>query len=135
MRSPLLLCVDHSSQFLEVRKTRLEKLGLSVVTATSVPGALAILEKMPIDAVVMDYGGEGIDSQAVAFHIRRRFPRQPIILLSAYSEIPQRILSLVDDCIMKTESPERIAQVVQKLAGSDTQLKSTEKVKSYRATA
>jgi CheY-like chemotaxis protein len=97
MRSPILLCVDDSPQLLQVRKAYFEHLGFSVVTATSVPTALAVLEKMAIDAVRMDYKPEGRDSEAVAFHIKHRFPQQPIILLSAFSEMPQRILWLVDE--------------------------------------
>jgi len=44
-----------------------------------------------------------MDSEAVAFHIRHWFPQQPIILLSAYSDIPERILWWVDDYLMRSE--------------------------------
>ncbi len=134
MCSPVLLCVDYSQQLLQVRKTNLEKMGFTVVTATSVTAALVLLEEMPIDAVVIEYSWEGMDSGAVAFHLKRRHPRLPIILLSAYSDVPQRILSLVDDCIMKNESP-RIAQVVEKLAVSDRRPAGAQQLKSYHATA
>jgi len=38
--------------------------------------------------------------------IKQRFPNLPIILLSAYSEIPERILWLLDESVMKGELPE-----------------------------
>ena len=118
MRSLVLLCVDDSPQLLQVRKAYFEHLGFSVVTATSVATALAVLEKMAIDAVLMDYKPEGMDSEAVAFHIKHRFPQQPVILLSASSEMPQRILWLVDEYVMRGEPPERIVQVIDKLTRS-----------------
>jgi CheY-like chemotaxis protein len=128
MRSPILLCVDDSPQLLQVRKAYFEHLG-SVATATSVPTALAVLEKMAIDAVLMDYKPEGMDSEAVAFHIKHRFPQQPIILLSAFSEMPQRILWLVDEYVMKGEPLERIVQVIDKLTRGRARMASAEKVK------
>jgi len=115
MRSRVLLCVDDSPQLLQVRKVYFEHLGFSVVTATTVPTALVLLEKMAIDAVLMDYKPEGMDSEAVALHIKHRFPQQPIVLLSAFSEMPQRILWLVDEYVMRGEPPERIVQVIDKL--------------------
>jgi hypothetical protein len=38
-----------------------------------------------------------MDAEAVACHIKQQFPNVSIILLSAYSEIPERILWLVDE--------------------------------------
>jgi hypothetical protein len=48
-----------------------------------------------------------MDMEAIAWHTKRRFPNLPIILLSAYSEMPERILWLVDEYVMKSELPER----------------------------
>ena len=46
-----------------------------------------------------------MDAEAVACHIKHRFPNLPIILLSAYREMPERILWLVDEYVMKSELP------------------------------
>ena len=135
MRSLVLLCVDDSPKLLQVRKASFEHLGFSVVTATSVATALAVLEKMAIDAVLMDYKPEGMDSEAVAFHIKHRFPQQPIILLSAFSEMPQRILWLVDEYVMRGEPPERIVQVIDALTRSRARMASAEDVKHHRTAA
>ncbi len=113
MRCPVLLCVDDSLQLLQVRRGNLERLGYFVMTATSVRSAIAALEKMAVDAVVIDYKQEGMDAEAVAFQIKQRFPQQPIILLSAYLEMPERILWLVDEYLMRSEGPERLAQVIE----------------------
>jgi CheY-like chemotaxis protein len=115
MASPVLLCIDDRPQALQVRKTNLEPLGYSVITATSVPTAIAMLEEMAIAAVVLEYKSEGMDAEAVAFHIKQRFPKQPIILLSAYSDMPERILWLVDEYVMRSEPLERLAEVIERV--------------------
>jgi hypothetical protein len=46
-----------------------------------------------------------MDVEAVACHIKKRFPELPIILLSAYCEMPARIPWLADDYIVKGETP------------------------------
>jgi len=65
-------------------------------------------------AVLLEYKQEGMDTEAVASHIKQRFPNLPIILLSAYSEMPERILWLVDDYVMKSELPERLVPIIER---------------------
>jgi two-component SAPR family response regulator len=55
-----------------------------------------------------------MDAEAIASHIKQRFPDLPIILLSAYSEMPERILWLVDDYVMKSELPERLVPTIER---------------------
>jgi DNA-binding NtrC family response regulator len=136
MRSPVLLVVDDRPQLLQVRKSNLEPFGFSVVTATTVSAAIAVLGNMAIDAVLMEYKSEGMDSEAVAFHIRHRFPRQLIILLSAYSDIPERVLWLVDEYVMRSEPIERLAQIIERVTRArEKQESRSDNVKHYRATA
>lgn len=113
MSSPLLLCIDDRPEWLQVRKTHLEPLGYSVATATSVPTAMAVMENMAVAAVLVEYKSEGLDAEAVAFHIKNRLPKQPIILLSAYSDMPERILWLVDKYVLRSEPLERLAQAIE----------------------
>ena len=54
---------------------------------------MKILEESSVAAVLLEYKHEGMDSEAIACHIKQRFPNLPIILLSAYSEMPERILA------------------------------------------
>jgi CheY-like chemotaxis protein len=65
-------------------------------------------------SVLLEYKQEGMDAEAVACHIKQRFPTLPIILLSAYSEMPQRILWLVDEYVMKSELPERLVPIIER---------------------
>jgi CheY-like chemotaxis protein len=88
---------------LRLRKTPLGKQGYIVITANSAAAAIPKLEICWIDAVLLEYKSEGMDAEAVAFQIKKRFPNQPVILLSAYSCTPERVLWLVDEFVMKSE--------------------------------
>ena len=92
MPSPTLLCVDDRPQALELRKASLESHGYCVKVASNGYAALKMLEEASVMAVLLEYKQEGMDAEAVACHIKQRFPNLPIILLSAYCEMPERIL-------------------------------------------
>ncbi len=113
MTRAVLLFVDDRPELLQLRKTALERLGCSVQVATSVSAAIAVLESTPVAAVLIEYKAEGMDTEAVASHIKRRFPTKPVVLLSAYSDLPERVLWLVDDYVMRSDPLERVVQVVK----------------------
>ncbi len=113
----ILLCVDDRPELLQLRKTALEGLGCSVEIATSALAAIAVLESTPVGAVLIEYKSEGMDTEAVASHIKRRFPTKPVVLLSAYSDLPERVLWLVDEYVMRSEPLERVVQVVKEVIG------------------
>ncbi len=113
MSPPVLLCVDDRTELLWVRKTTLERLGCAVITATTTAAAIALLERTAVAAVLLEYRCEGMDAETVACQIKRRFPAQPIILLSAYSDIPERMLWLVDEYAMRSDPAERVVQLLE----------------------
>jgi CheY-like chemotaxis protein len=112
--SPTLLCIDDLPQALELRKATLESHGYCVKIASSGYTAMKMLEETSVAAVLLEYKQEGMDAEAVACHIKQRFPNLPIILLSAYSEMPERILWLVDEYVMKSELPERLVPIIER---------------------
>ena len=114
----VLLCIDDQLPLLQLRKAVLEKRGFSVLTATSARTALAMLANAGVAAVLLEYKSEGMDAEAVALHIKQRFPHEPIVLLSAYSELPERILWLVDEYVMRSEPVEGLVQVIERVIGT-----------------
>jgi len=113
MLPPIILCIDDRPQMLNLRKKSLELLGYHVETATNAASAMKAAATLAV-AVVMrgDYKLE--DAQAVAYQLKQRFPSLPIVLLSAYSEMPETLLWLVDEYVMKSEPVERISGVINK---------------------
>ena len=114
MDAPTLLCIDDRPQLLELRKAALESQGYCVKIASSGGTALKMLEDTSVAAVLLEYKTEGIDAEAVACHIKQRFPSIPIILLSAYACTPERVLWLVDEYVMKSELSERLMPTIQR---------------------
>jgi len=137
MSSPVLLCVDDRRELLPLRKASLEQLGYSVVTATSASIAISVLENMVVAAVLVEYKLEGLDAEAVAHHIKQRFPNQPIVLLSGYSEMRESILWLVDEYVMRSESIEGLARVIERVIGNSRKLTlyPTELARAHRRSA
>jgi CheY-like chemotaxis protein len=99
---------------LRLRETLLGKYGYVVVTTNTAAGAIAKLENCVIDAVLLEYKSEGMDAEAIAFQIKQRFPNQPTVLLSAYSEMPERVLWLVDEYVMKSEPIAGLVQAIER---------------------
>jgi len=115
MPSTILLCIDDHPQLLELRKATLETFGYSVEVATDASKAMKVLEDVPVAAVLIEYKTEGIDAEAVALHIKQRFPHKPVILSSAYPDLPERVLWLVDGYVMRSEPPEGLRQVIERV--------------------
>jgi CheY-like chemotaxis protein len=115
MDSPTVLCIDDRPQLLELRKSALESHGFCIETVSSGYAAMKMLEETWVDAVLLDYKREGMDTEALAYHINQRFPILPIILLSAYVEMPETILWLVDEYVMKSELPEGLLRAIERV--------------------
>jgi two-component system response regulator GlrR len=86
---PTGLCIDDLPQALELGKATLEPHGCRVKVASSGQAAMKMLEEVSVAAVLPEYKLEGMDAEAVDFHIKQRFPDLPIILLPAHSEMPR----------------------------------------------
>ncbi len=86
MSSWTLLCIDDQAHLLQHRKAMLESDGFDVRIESSACAAMKILKETTVHAVLVEYKQEGIDAEAIAYHIKQRFPHLPIVLLSAYSE-------------------------------------------------
>jgi CheY-like chemotaxis protein len=114
MDSPTVLCINDLPQVLELRKATLESHQYHVEIASSGYAAMKILEETPVAAVLLEYKMEGMDAEAVAYQIKQRFPKLPLILLSAYADMPERILWLVDEYVLKSELPEGLVRVIER---------------------
>lgn len=123
MSQPILLCVDDRPALLQVRKNTLEQRGYSVVTATDAAMAVTMLESHAVAALVLEYKSEGMDAEALAWLIKRRFPQTPIVLLSAYSDVPERVLWLVDEYVMRSEGLDGLVEVIGRFTGRPTEKK------------
>src|SRR5262249_46859524 len=95
-----VLCVDDEQTGLS---TILESAGYRVLVAKSGSQGLKLFRSHPVDAVVLDYWMNDMTGLEVARAIRAENHTVPIIMHSAYIELLDESLGLVDDWIRKGE--------------------------------
>lgn len=114
-----ILCIDDEPLGLSMRKLMLEAQGYRVVTAGSGLHGLAIFQRLVVDLVVLDYSMPGgMDGQAVAREIKRLRPFVPVIVLTAYPDLPRELLTLVNRSLIKGEDPGVLLTMVEELIHS-----------------
>lgn len=101
----IVLCVDDEAVGLAVRKQVLEAAGYRVFTAGNGPDALEIFSAETLDLVILDYKMPGMNGDVVAEEMKRLKPSVPILMLSAYVDLPSETLALVDMYLTKGEGP------------------------------
>ena len=115
MSAPLLLCVDDEINGLQLRKIILETSGYRVLIAASGAEALKLFEENAVELVVLDFLMPEMKGDEVADRMRQLKPRVPIIMLSAYYDLPARVDLLVDARIVKGESTQNLLETVARL--------------------
>lgn len=100
----VILCVDDEAVGLSVRKALLESQGYSVLTAENGAYALALFSAEPIDLVILDYKMPEMNGDIVAQRMKRLKPFVPILMLSAYVDLPRETLQIVDKGMTKGEA-------------------------------
>lgn len=103
--APTVLCVDDEGVGLEVRRILLEREGFQVLTAADGPEGIELFNSCEVSAVVLDYSMPGMDGGQVAAVMRQSKPSVPILLLSAYVDLPPNVLENVDLYITKGGGP------------------------------
>lgn len=102
---PTILCIDDEELGLRIRRAVLERAGYRVLTAIDGPAGLTLFRKEAVDGVVLDYYMPEMDGGLVAQTMRRERPDIPIMLLSAYINLPADVVQLVDMTLLKGEGP------------------------------
>lgn len=114
----LILCIDDEALGLQIRKVVLERAGYRVLTALDGKSGLSLFSKHPVDAVILDYYMPGMNGGEVASEMRRTRAEVPILLLSAYVDLPAEVIQSVDFTLMKGDRPETLMEKVQEMLAS-----------------
>lgn len=113
--NPLILCIDDEALGLQIRKAVLEHAGYRVLTALDGSSGLSTFWDQPVDVVVLDYFMPGMDGGQVAAEMRKQRPETPILLLSAYINLPPEVVQLVDHTVLKGDGPDRLLGKIREL--------------------
>lgn len=111
----LILCIDDEAVGLQVRSAVLERAGYRVLTAEDGASGLALFEQHPVEAVVLDYFMPGMNGAEVAIKMRKRRDDVPILLLSAYIDLPAEVTRVVDFTLMKGDGPAALMEKVREM--------------------
>jgi CheY-like chemotaxis protein len=103
---PLILCIDDEELGLRIRRIVLEHAGYRVLTALDGPTGLNLFAREAVDAVILDYFMPVMNGGEVAAELRRQRPEVPILLLSAYINLPAEVVGMVDCTILKGDGPQ-----------------------------
>ncbi len=114
-RGRLILCVDDESSGLLMRRLLLESQGYRVLTAENGAEGIAILSAEAVDLVLLDYLMPGADGGAVADAMKKIKPSVPILMLSAYVDLPLESVTHVDRYVIKGQSPPALLSAVAEL--------------------
>ncbi len=112
---PLILCIDDEALGLQIRKAVLEREGYRVLTALDGSSGLTLFAGEPVEGVILDYFMPGMDGGQVAVAMRRQRPEVPILLLSAYVNLPQEVTTSVDFTVLKGEGPTELLSKVRRM--------------------
>ncbi len=114
-----VLCVDDEVTGLSVRKMILESQGYRVFIAENGPTALEVFSSESIDLVVLDYAMPQMNGGVVAEKMKALRPAVPILMLSAYVDLPHETLALVDCSVTKGEPPPVLLSAIARLLAGE----------------
>ena len=109
-----ILCVDDEENQLVLRKLVLERAGYRVLTASSAAKAMELFRSGSIDLLIVDYYMPGMSGLALARELQQQ-KRLPVVILSAYAELPGESIGTADVWITKGAASEELLTTLAEL--------------------
>ncbi len=109
-----ILCVDDEENQLALRKLMLERAGYRVLTAESPAKAIEVFRPDAVDLVIVDYYLPGMNGLSLARELLRQ-KKLPIVVLSAYAELPCESIGAADVWITKGNASEELLTKLEEL--------------------
>jgi len=108
-----ILCVDDEPNVLALRKVLLGAAGYEVLVAEDGTRGLESFRTHAVDAAVLDYKMPGMMGDELGREMRRMRPSVPLLLVTAYLDLPPQAVVMFDAVITKGESPLRLLQEIE----------------------
>jgi DNA-binding response OmpR family regulator len=110
-----VLLVDDEVELLQALSERLKLRGFDVAVARSGEKALALIEAVDIDLIVLDLKMPGIDGMTVLRTTRRSHPRVEVIMLTGHGAEKEREEALRLGAFEYLQKPVDIGELVEAL--------------------
>jgi DNA-binding response OmpR family regulator len=121
---PLILVVDDDPAVLDVTCTHLQAAGFTTIAAGSAGDALELLEHGVPDLLVIDVRLPDIPGPELALRVHLRYPRVPVLFISAWPESQAAISALDPRLWLFVQKPfggESLAQAARALLGQPSE--------------
>ena len=105
-----LLCIDDEPSILKLHKMLFEALRYEVLTAAGGAEGLKLLRDHKFHLVILDYKMPDMTGAEVAQSIHHQHPALPILMVSAYTDLPGTVLTEVNAYLVKGEPTEALIQ-------------------------
>jgi DNA-binding NtrC family response regulator len=92
--TPRVLIVDDEPRMAEVAAMALRRAGYECVTCNRAAEALRVLENGDVDVVVTDWKMPEMDGFGLLREVRGRRPKLPVILMTAYGDVPSAVAAM-----------------------------------------
>jgi CheY-like chemotaxis protein len=112
---PTILCIDDDERALYIRSKILERLNYRVLTATSAAAGLRLFAHEGADVIVLDYYMPDMNGSEVAWELKSRGSKVPILMLSSAVFCPDDAADLVDAFCAKIDGPVTFIDVLKRL--------------------
>ena len=115
MATVQLLLVDDEERFLATTKTLLQKRGIDVLTATSGAEAIEIMDRNPVDVVVLDVKMPGLDGVEVLRRLKQDHPLVEVIMLTGHASVETAFEGMKLGALDYVTKPCDVADLLQKI--------------------
>ena len=111
-----LLCVDDHPEVLSIMGEFLRVFGYSVLTAPSGQRGLQLLQRNPVDAIILDYEMPKMDGAELALRIKSGWPELPVLMFTGYpADVPEEVRRSVNAFVVKGEPADKLLETLRKL--------------------
>jgi signal transduction histidine kinase len=112
---PHVLLVDDEVDFLESLSQRLTLRGLAVLTATSGPRALELVNAEKIDVVVLDVRMPGMDGIECLRRIKESHPQIEVVMLTGHADLESSLEGMRFGFFDYLTKPVRLEHLIEKI--------------------
>src|SRR5215470_12332923 len=114
--NPTILIVDDEPDMREVLEEYFAAQGYATLGAESAAAARSLVAQHPVDLALLDINLPGEDGLSLARHLRERYARIAIVMLTSAGTVVDRIVGLemgADDYVAKPFDPRELAARVK----------------------